>query len=109
MLCYTLTTVAITDVTQRACTQEFCNGGNLRRAVDRGYFAGAFPRRWASITGVLAGIAGGMQYVHSKRILHGDLNPSNILLKVHPCLLNTHHFWGCFGPVHGPTYPHSIH
>ena len=50
--------------------------------MDRGYFAGAFPRRWASITGVLAGIAGGMQYVHSKRILHGDLNPSNILLKV---------------------------
>ena len=65
--------------------QEFCNGGNLRRAVDRGYFAGASPHRWASISGLLMGIAGGMEYVHGKRILHGDLNPSNIL-KVRPLL-----------------------
>jgi tRNA A-37 threonylcarbamoyl transferase component Bud32 len=28
------------------------------------------------------GIAAGMQYVHSKRICHGDLNPSNVLVKV---------------------------
>ena len=90
--------------------QEFCNGGSLREAVSGGLLSHEkLPRRWKPLMKLLTGIASGMQYVHSKRILHGDLNPSNILLKVHPCLLNTHHFWGCFGPVHGPTYPHSIH
>jgi serine/threonine protein kinase len=68
------------------CLQEFCNGGNLRRAVDRGYFSGAFRNRWKTITQLLTGVVAGMEYVHSKRILHGDLNPSNILLKVRALL-----------------------
>ena len=50
--------------------------------MDRGYFNTGFSGRWACLHGILAGIAGGMEYVHAKRILHGDLNPSNILLKV---------------------------
>jgi hypothetical protein len=31
---------------------------------------------------VLRDVAAGMNYMHAKRICHGDLNPSNILLKV---------------------------
>jgi serine/threonine protein kinase len=30
----------------------------------------------------LEGIAAGMDYMHTKRICHGDLNPNNVLLKV---------------------------
>jgi hypothetical protein len=33
---------------------------------------------------MLEGIASGMDYMHDKRILHGDLNPNNVLL--HVCL-----------------------
>jgi Protein kinase domain len=63
-------------------SQEFCNGGSLRQALQRGYFsARKMAGRWAPLTGVLRGIAEGMAYVHSKRICHGDLNPANILLK----------------------------
>ena len=65
--------------------QEFCNGGTLRQALQRRYFCPTRPgARWPLVSGVLRGIAEGMAYVHSKRICHGDLNPSNILLKVRP-------------------------
>eukprot|EP00892_Ulva_mutabilis_P012772 jgi/Ulvmu1/9868/UM057_0022.1 len=62
--------------------QEFCNGGSLRSVLQRGGFArpGAL-RRWRSVTTALRGLAEGMAYTHSKRICHGDLNPSNVLLK----------------------------
>jgi serine/threonine protein kinase len=40
------------------------------------------PARWPLITAILRAIAEGMDYMHSKRICHGDLNPANILLKV---------------------------
>ena len=63
--------------------QEFCNGGTLRQALQREYFSGRrLRRRWGPIMHMLTGIAHGMAYVHSMRIIHGDLNPSNILLKV---------------------------
>eukprot|EP00892_Ulva_mutabilis_P009188 jgi/Ulvmu1/6641/UM003_0279.1 len=62
--------------------QEFCNGGSLREAVACGFFTvDAMPRRWGPLMLVLADIAGGMAHMHAKRICHGDLNPSNILLK----------------------------
>lgn len=65
--------------------QEFCNGGSLRGALQRGYFTHKkLPSRWEVVASVLRGVAEGMAYVHSKRICHGDLNPSNILLKVRP-------------------------
>jgi serine/threonine protein kinase len=35
----------------------------------------------------LRAIADGMDYMQSKRICHGDLNPSNILYKVRCCCL----------------------
>ena len=31
---------------------------------------------------ILCHVADGIGYMHSKRICHGDLNPSNVLLKV---------------------------
>jgi serine/threonine protein kinase len=70
--------------------QEYCNGGSLRQAVNQGLFTSArLRRRWQPLMKILMGIAAGMAYVHSKRICHGDLNPSNVLLKVRssrPCL-----------------------
>ena len=39
------------------------------------------PDRWALLLGILQDIAAAMEYIHSKRLCHGDLNPANILLK----------------------------
>jgi serine/threonine protein kinase len=63
--------------------QEFCNGGSLRDALVSGYFKTQFmPQRWTPIMTVLSNMALGMDYMHAKRICHGDLNPANILFKV---------------------------
>jgi serine/threonine protein kinase len=63
--------------------QEFCNGGTLRQAVNEGLFTSRrLPARWEPILNILRGVAAAMQFVHDRRICHGDLNPSNILLKV---------------------------
>lgn len=63
--------------------QEFCNGGSLRNLLEKGGFARLESAdRWAGRMHVLDGIATGMNYMHSRRICHGDLNPSNVLLKV---------------------------
>ena len=63
--------------------QEYCNGGSLRAILRKGMFARpAVADRWRSVSAALRGLAEGMAYTHSKRICHGDLNPSNVLLKV---------------------------
>ena len=62
--------------------QEFCNGGSLRQAISRGMFGKRLRWRWQPIVASLQGIASGMDYMHAKRICHGDLNPNNVLLKV---------------------------
>lgn len=71
--------------------QEFCNGGSLRAAIDRGFFrTHHLPQRWSPIIAVLKHICTGMAYMHGKKVLHGDLNPSNVLLQVppsHACML----------------------
>ena len=64
--------------------QEFCNGGSMRQALSRGLFGGRLRRRWQPIILSLKSIASGMDYMHAKRICHGDLNPNNILIKVRP-------------------------
>eukprot|EP00892_Ulva_mutabilis_P000885 jgi/Ulvmu1/10798/UM069_0033.1 len=61
--------------------QEFCNGGSLRNAISRGMFGPRLRWRWQPIMTALKDIAAGMDYMHAKRICHGDLNPNNILLK----------------------------
>lgn len=68
------------------CMQEFCNGGSLRGVLHRGGFNHAnMHHRWRSVRRALRGLAAGMAYTHAKRVCHGDLNPSNILLKVRRC------------------------
>ena len=55
----------------------------MRSLLSRGAFAQhAVGNSWATTMRAIKGIASGMQYVHGKRICHGDLNPSNVLLKV---------------------------
>jgi serine/threonine protein kinase len=71
------------DIYRFYLIQEFCNGKTLRSAVARRSFAPERqPRRWRAIKQVLLDVAAGMEYVHSKGIVHGDLNPANVLLKV---------------------------
>jgi serine/threonine protein kinase len=62
--------------------QEFCNGGSLRQALADGMFGVRLRQRWRPILSALEGVAAGMDYMHSKRICHGDLNPANVLLTV---------------------------
>jgi serine/threonine protein kinase len=65
------------------CMQEFCNGGSVAEAVDAGCFTSRdMPQRWDPVLWLLRGITEGVDHMHSKRICHGDLNPSNVLLKV---------------------------
>jgi serine/threonine protein kinase len=63
--------------------QEYCNGKSLREVLRSGALN---PRkcaaRWASMITVLTHVAYGMRHMHANRICHGDLNPSNVLLKV---------------------------
>eukprot|EP00892_Ulva_mutabilis_P005445 jgi/Ulvmu1/3272/UM151_0020.1 len=62
--------------------QEYCNGGSLANAISAGLFHPDTVRaHWQRVTDILQDIAEGMAYIHSKRICHGDLNPSNVLLK----------------------------
>jgi serine/threonine protein kinase len=62
---------------------EYCNGGTLRQAVDRGLFKrGARESRWRAVMDTLHDVAQGMAHMHAQRCCHGDLNPANILFKM---------------------------
>ena len=55
----------------------------MRGLLTNGAFAQTdMKNTWATIMRAAKTVASGMEYVHGKRICHGDLNPSNILLKV---------------------------
>ncbi|KAK9915364.1 hypothetical protein WJX75_008098 [Coccomyxa subellipsoidea] len=62
---------------------EFCDNGNLDRAVSGGRFhdkATGAPEMMA-IYRCLLDIAAGMDYLHSLGVLHGDLKGGNVLMK----------------------------
>eukprot|EP00803_Ostreobium_quekettii_P000292 evm.model.scf_158.4 EVM.evm.TU.scf_158.4 scf_158:36980-48133(-) len=66
--------------------QEYCEKGTLRVALrDRAFLD---PQTEApdlkSLLEIAMGIAKGMHHIHSKNILHGNLKPSNVLLKSAP-------------------------
>ncbi|GFH19032.1 protein kinase domain-containing protein, partial [Haematococcus lacustris] len=63
--------------------QEYCDGGHLKRAVDSAALTedGSTPNMLAVVNMALD-IACGVQHIHSKNIIHGDLSPANILLKL---------------------------
>ncbi|KAJ9506321.1 hypothetical protein QJQ45_005061 [Haematococcus lacustris] len=63
--------------------QEYCDGGHLKRAVDSGALTedGVTPSMLTVVNTALD-IACGLQHIHSKNIIHGDLSPANILLKL---------------------------
>ena len=61
---------------------EFCNLGTLEKAMTDGLFYGTDqePRVHMILRSALD-IAKGMRHLHSARIIHGQLRPSNVLLK----------------------------
>lgn len=63
---------------------EFCNGGSLTKAIQKGTFCrqkglGAPDLELILLTAL--DIARALSYLHAIQIVHGDLNPENILLK----------------------------
>jgi GAF domain-containing protein len=62
---------------------EFCGGGSLLQAVRQGVFKDAARQGGFIMEKVIATalqIAQGMEYLHSRDVLHSDLNCSNVLL-----------------------------
>ncbi|GIL57612.1 hypothetical protein Vafri_12675 [Volvox africanus] len=62
--------------------QEFCDAGSLANALDaRAFHDPSGMPNLALTLCALADIARGMAHIHSRSIIHGDLNPTNILLR----------------------------
>jgi serine/threonine protein kinase len=63
--------------------QEFCVGGSLAKLLSGDYLL--TPAGGVNISRVLTilrHVASGMAYMHKLRMVHGDLNPSNIVLQI---------------------------
>ncbi len=63
--------------------QEYCNGGSLRQVVDRRrvlWDSELHQPRMLEILTIALDVACGMEHLHSKHIVHGDLTPNNVLL-----------------------------
>lgn len=63
---------------------EYCDLGSLSLAIQNGAFHSYEPRFKVLVLDVLhtaLEIAKGMKHLHSMRLIHGDLKPSNILLR----------------------------
>ncbi|GLC35392.1 hypothetical protein PLESTM_000315000 [Pleodorina starrii] len=74
------------DVVKLYIVQEYCNGRTLREALDRGLAGrvrlGGAPRHLA--LRLALDVARGMEHIHSRHIVHGDLKPDNVLLVWNP-------------------------
>ena len=69
------------------CTaQEYCDGGTLLSAISAKSFFDRVTQapRLALVLPLLSQIASGCAYIHAKNIIHGDLKPDNVLLKMDP-------------------------
>lgn len=66
--------------------QEFCEKGTLQAALKARAFVDERTGNpdLESLLEVASGIVKGMHHIHSKNILHGNLKPSNVLLKKSP-------------------------
>lgn len=78
--------------------QELCEGGPLKNMIDSGFFqchtfgppSSTSTMKEPQMVHVLSAvlqIARGLNHIHSKNIIHGDLNPANVLLKPPPVTL----------------------
>ncbi|KAG2488918.1 hypothetical protein HYH03_012541 [Edaphochlamys debaryana] len=61
--------------------QEYCDGGPLRKLVQSRYLQGDAGPNMRVICEVALELAQALAHLHSKNIIHGDLNPNNVLLK----------------------------
>jgi hypothetical protein len=61
---------------------EYCDGGNLRTAINNGLFLKMKNSSHIGILQVLLEVALGIQYLHAMRMMHCDIKPENILLKM---------------------------
>eukprot|EP00210_Caulerpa_lentillifera_P004240 g4044.t1 len=64
---------------------EYCDGGSLAQAINNGEFLlyneNQPGYKMRNIAKTALEIAGAMNYLHSVRIIHGDLKPGNVLLR----------------------------
>lgn len=63
--------------------QEYCDGGSLKETLKMRALTDkkAGGPDLESLLELASGIARGVHHIHSKNIIHGDLKPSNVLLK----------------------------
>ncbi|KAG2440195.1 hypothetical protein HXX76_004307 [Chlamydomonas incerta] len=63
--------------------QEFCDGGSLRMAILKRKFHDTKKDepRMEMILDTSIELCGGLVHLHERNIVHGDLNPNNVLLK----------------------------
>lgn len=64
-------------------TQEFCNGGTLSEALERGYFQGADKHeKHDRLKSIALNVAYGIQCMHQNHMVHRDLSSTNVMLHV---------------------------